>query len=103
MDAVLHTLECHDRVLLHAPTGAGKTRMAMSVVSMHLRQNAPTMVLWLAPTRTVEQAAKAFGTAWEAQRTQMLLVIVALRRGAVSYGYNHATRTNAAPDGRAVS
>ena len=76
VDAVLRTLENHDRVLLHAPTGAGKTRMAMSVVSMHLRQNAPTMVLWLAPTKElVEQAAKAFSAAWEAQGDVNAVVI----------------------------
>ena len=68
VDAVLGTLANHDRVLLHAPTGAGKTRMAMSVVSMHLRQNAPTMVLWLAPTKElVGQAAADFSVAWEFQ------------------------------------
>ena len=49
------------RALLHAPTGSGKTRMAMSIVSMHLRERGPTMVLWLAPTsELVIQAAEAF-------------------------------------------
>ena len=39
--------------------------MAMSVVSMHMRERGPTMVLWLAPTgELVEQAADAFRTAW---------------------------------------
>lgn len=58
-------LRDHDRVLLHAPTGSGKTRMAMSVVSMHMRECGPTMVLWLAPTgELVEQAADAFRKAW---------------------------------------
>ena len=58
-------LRDHGRVLLHAPTGSGKTRMAMSVVSMHMREHGPTMVLWLAPTgELVEQAADAFREAW---------------------------------------
>ena len=58
-------LRDHGRVLLHAPTGSGKTRMAMSVVSMHMRERGPTMVLWLAPTgELVEQAADAFRQAW---------------------------------------
>ena len=62
---VLSALQEHDRVLLHAPTGAGKTRMAMSVVSMHLRQRGPTTVLWLAPTKElVVQAAQDFHAAW---------------------------------------
>lgn len=65
VDEVLHTLRCHQRALLHAPTGAGKTRMAMSVVSMHLRRHAPTTVLWLAPTKElVTQAAEDFQSAW---------------------------------------
>ncbi|MCY4214730.1 MAG: DEAD/DEAH box helicase family protein [Gammaproteobacteria bacterium] len=68
VDAVADALKCHDRVLLHAPTGAGKTRMAMSVVSLHLRQKAPTMVLWLAPTKElVAQAAADFSVAWKFQ------------------------------------
>jgi len=65
VDAVADALEDNSRVLLHAPTGAGKTRMAMSFVSLHLRRNAPTMVLWLAPTKElVGQAAADFSAAW---------------------------------------
>ena len=94
MDAVLHTLECNDRVLLHAPTGAGKTRMAMSVVSMHLRQNAPTMVLWLAPTKElVEQAAKAFSTAWEAQGDTNA-VVIQWRGGGERFTYGTTIQRN---------
>ena len=62
---VLRELHNSDRVLLHAPTGSGKTRMAMSAVSLHMRERGPTMVLWLAPTaELVEQAAEAFSEAW---------------------------------------
>ena len=65
VNEVLCELRSNDRVLLHAPTGAGKTRMAMSVISMHFREHGPTMVLWLAPTaELVEQAAGAFRDAW---------------------------------------
>ncbi|MCY4200591.1 MAG: DEAD/DEAH box helicase [Rhodobacteraceae bacterium] len=68
VDDILTELETHGRALLHAPTGAGKTRMAMSVVSLHLRKNAPTMVLWLAPTKElVVQAAEDFSVAWKFQ------------------------------------
>ena len=64
------------RVLLHAPTGSGKTRMAMSMVSMHLRERGPTMVLWLAPTsELVIQAAEAFGEAWEHHGDSLAVVI----------------------------
>ena len=36
------------RVVLHMPTGAGKTRMAMHVVCQHLISNPNTVVVWLA-------------------------------------------------------
>ena len=37
----------------------------MAVVSMHLRDRGPTMVLWLAPSsELIEQAADAFADAW---------------------------------------
>ena len=55
------------RVMLHLPTGAGKTRTAMSVVVSHLRLHAPGLVLWLATTRELlEQAALEFEAAWRA-------------------------------------
>ena len=37
-----------NRVVLHMPTGAGKTRVAMSVIADHLRKHEPTLVIWLA-------------------------------------------------------
>lgn len=53
------------RVVLHLPTGAGKTRVAMHVVCEHLRRHSPTVVLWLAYSgELLEQAADAFETAW---------------------------------------
>ncbi len=57
-----------DRVLLHAPTGSGKTRMAMSFITDYFRQHGPTMVLWLAPSKElVSQAANDFQSAWRWQ------------------------------------
>lgn len=54
------------RVMLHLPTGAGKTRTAMSVVVSHLRAHSPGLVLWLATTRELlEQAALEFHAAWQ--------------------------------------
>ena len=68
VDEILTELSAHGRVLLHAPTGAGKTRMAMTVVTMWMRQRSAEMVLWLAPTvELVSQAARDFTTAWERQ------------------------------------
>jgi DNA repair protein RadD len=53
------------RVLLHMPTGAGKTRTAMNIIADHLRQNEPTVVVWLAHSEELcEQAASEFETAW---------------------------------------
>jgi superfamily II DNA or RNA helicase len=55
------------RVLLHMPTGAGKTRTAMHVISLFLRQQAldEEVVVWLAHTEELcEQAAEEFSIAW---------------------------------------
>jgi DNA repair protein RadD len=54
------------RVLLHMPTGAGKTRTAMHVISLFLRHQAldDEVVIWLAHTEELcEQAAEEFSTA----------------------------------------
>ena len=65
VDALLQELGDSGKVLLHAPTGSGKTRMGMAVVSAHMRRKDPTMVLWLAPTQElIEQAAEAFHICW---------------------------------------
>lgn len=63
---VVGTLE-HEphRVLLHMPTGAGKTRTAMHIVCEHLRRHGPTLVSWLAGSpELLEQAADEFERAW---------------------------------------
>ena len=53
------------RVMLHLPTGVGKTRTAMSIVASHLRMRSPGLVLWLAATRELlEQAALEFEATW---------------------------------------
>lgn len=53
------------RVLLHMPTGSGKTRTAMNIIADHLRQNEPTLVIWLANIEEIcEQSACEFETAW---------------------------------------
>ena len=53
------------RVMLHLPTGAGKTRTAMSVVGSHIRISARSLVLWLAETRELlEQATSEFERTW---------------------------------------
>ena len=53
------------RVLLHMPTGAGKTRTAMNVIAEHLRATEPGLVVWLAYSEELcEQAAQEFERAW---------------------------------------
>ncbi len=55
------------RVMLHLPTGVGKTRTAMSVVATHLRQRPRGLVVWLAAGRELlEQAAEEFQETWMA-------------------------------------
>lgn len=53
------------KVVLHMPTGAGKTRTAMHIVADHLRAAGPTLVCWLAQSaELLEQAASEFERAW---------------------------------------
>ena len=53
------------RVLLHMPTGSGKTRTAMNVIAEHLRSSEPTLVIWLAfSDELCEQAVEEFEQAW---------------------------------------
>lgn len=63
---VKHYLSKHPRrVLLHLPTGAGKTRTAMNIITDHLRNNEPTLVIWLAYSEELcEQAIAEFQKAW---------------------------------------
>lgn len=55
----------HGRVVLHMPTGAGKTRTAMHVVSRYLNMYEPAGVVWLTSSaELLEQATDAFKEAW---------------------------------------
>jgi DNA repair protein RadD len=64
---VIRTIEREPRrVLLHMPTGAGKTRTAMHIVCDHLRQHGPTVVTWLAGSpELLDQASDEFEHAWK--------------------------------------
>jgi DNA repair protein RadD len=54
-----------NRVVIHMPTGSGKTRTAMHVVSRILTEHEPSVVVWLAASRELlEQAAETFQDAW---------------------------------------
>ena len=53
------------RVLLHMPTGSGKTRTAMSVICERMNQSEPFLAVWLAHSEELcEQAATEFRSAW---------------------------------------
>lgn len=53
------------RVMLHMPTGAGKTRTALHTVATALRQKEPCLVVWLAYSEELcEQAVAEFQEAW---------------------------------------
>ena len=56
------------RLMLHMPTGAGKTRTAMNLIADYLRQSEKNeeLVIWLAHSEELcEQAAEEFETAWK--------------------------------------
>ncbi|MBM7813129.1 DEAD/DEAH box helicase [Saccharothrix algeriensis] len=53
------------RLLLHMPTGSGKTRTALNLVCDILRENEGRPILWVASTRELlDQAAREFHRAW---------------------------------------
>ena len=55
----------HGRLVLHMPTGTGKTRTAMSIVNRILAEHEPCVVAWLAASaELLEQAADSFRTSW---------------------------------------
>ena len=55
------------RALLHMPTGSGKTRTAMSLVSDFLRNTEPRLVIWVAYSEELcEQASTEFIKTWKA-------------------------------------
>ena len=54
------------KVVLHMPTGSGKTRTAMHIVASHLNRDKPTLVCWLAQNaELLDQAADEFENAWQ--------------------------------------
>jgi DNA repair protein RadD len=61
-----HLEKGRTRVLVHMPTGAGKTRTTMNLICEWLRGREDGAVLWVASTSELcEQAATEFFQAWE--------------------------------------
>ena len=65
-EEVLDKLSSEPRkVVLHMPTGSGKTRTAMHIICELLRRSEPTVVCWLAQNvELLDQAASEFEKAW---------------------------------------
>ena len=66
MERVFRALSTDPRkVVLHMPTGSGKTRTAMHIISSYLKRNEPTVVCWLAQnSELLDQASDEFDKAW---------------------------------------
>lgn len=74
---MLRSVLGHDerRAILHLPTGVGKTRVAMHVVTEVFRDCEPSVVVWLASGKELlEQAVSAFDEAWRHLGTRPLQV-----------------------------
>ena len=72
LEAINKVLELYSsnetRVLLHMPTGSGKTRTAMQIIVRMLQENPGKLVIWLAYSEELcEQAAQEFEQAWVSQ------------------------------------
>ena len=94
----------HKRVVLHMPTGSGKTRTTMNIICEHLRQKEPTLVVWLAHSQELcEQAAEEFTKAWASLGNRELKVylywgdhdidVTAIEDGFVVAGLSKAYQT----------
>ncbi|WP_084266058.1 DEAD/DEAH box helicase [Actinomadura macra] len=66
------------RLLLHMPTGSGKTRTTLSMVCDFLREQEGRPILWLASTRELlDQAAREFQRAWSALGNREVPILTA--------------------------
>ncbi|GFO75063.1 hypothetical protein BPLS_P2064 [Bathymodiolus platifrons methanotrophic gill symbiont] len=66
-DVLSHLRDNKQRVLVHLPTGSGKTRTAMNIASEHLRKSSSNVVLWFADREELcQQAFDEFKIAWKA-------------------------------------
>lgn len=73
---VIDHLNRYNRILLHMPTGSGKTRSACHSICYHLILNEPTVVVWLANTEELcNQTAKEMEKAWTALGNREIAVV----------------------------
>jgi len=65
----------NSRFLIHMPTGSGKTRVAMEVISHFLNEKDSRQVIWLADKRELcEQAMDAFLNVWSHLGRRMIRI-----------------------------
>lgn len=63
------------RVLIHMPTGAGKTRVAMRIITNYLLKQEPTLIIWLAYSEELcEQAIEEFSKNWKSLGNRLVNV-----------------------------
>jgi DNA repair protein RadD len=63
------------KVILHMPTGSGKTRTAMSIICKMLREREDGLVVWLATSEELcEQATREFELAWQSHGNRTVSV-----------------------------
>lgn len=73
---VIDHLNRYNRILLHMPTGSGKTRSACHSICYHLILNEPTVVVWLANTEELcHQTAKEIEKAWTTLGNRKITVV----------------------------
>lgn len=63
--ALEHVKNPNSKFLIHMPTGAGKTRVAMEIISQFLNEKEGRQIVWLADRRELcEQAMETFIQVW---------------------------------------
>lgn len=89
------SLDPRPAVMLHMPTGSGKTRTANHIIARHLESRQRSVVLWLASvSELLEQAADEFIESWGALGNRPLDL--------VRY-WGRVSRLDEAPDGLIVA
>ena len=71
-----HLNEIGHRVMLHMPTGSGKTRVAMRAVVSHMLEKKDALVIWLAYSEELcEQALEEYTRAWEMAGNRQVRIV----------------------------
>jgi DNA repair protein RadD len=98
------------RVLLHMPTGSGKTRTAMNIIADLFRSKEPSLVIWLAASEELcQQAVDEFEKAWSFLGNRALPIYrfwgnnnidpSSIKEGLIVAGLSKIVRATSSPDG----